>query len=176
MELLICLAEIGEKYYVKYNERIRACYFIGTKGYGEKVVYIADIAGVGVTEIPFEDRNKQFDEWYRGKEINSIFAESPEDLMLGKYVKALYGSPSNSWNTSLFKRFLPGLRWGESYSPFGFKFNKQNLEAEFVYVRGWNYWELDARGFHHDINLDDIYATKEECLADYAECFEPVEF
>lgn len=131
MDLFYVDAVIGAKYYAPIDGRLRECVFLGTEGQMEKgtcyCFYLLDVAGIGYTKVLFEGFFDTMNSWCNGLSIDSILAESVEDLREGKFVQAFFGSHKYENCAELFQRYLPKLHWGDHTSPWAYVFDERTF-------------------------------------------------
>lgn len=163
MTILQSSAEYGKIYYVEYRGAIRQCRLVSTHGSNGKCWYQLEVAGVGEVNLPMAHRS---DSWWYTSQIESILAESPEDLRRGKFLVDGYGTTSNAYNYRFIKPFLP------NYEPCvcggGITFWKwDGVRARCYYENGEFPWRIDKDGFHCSINAplltEGRYDSKDAC-------------
>lgn len=164
IRILKCTAEYGKTYYVELGNRIRECRLIATASDGKKPYYILDVAGLGETMVnakdePFNDR------WWNTSRIESVLAETPEDLTRKKFLTDWYGSTSNAYNSKFIEPFFPNyIVCGCGGGIHFWEWN--GIRPELYSLNGKIRWRLDRSGFHCMINemSKGRYKTKEECI------------
>lgn len=161
--ILKCNAEFERIYYVKFNNTLRECKFLGTRGFNHKCYYILNIAGVGVIEIEYHPQRGATPDWYRTSHTPSILYESIDAYRKGKPIIDNYGSTDNAYNSRFIEPFFPSYDvCGCGGGIYTWKWNGCNAVKYGVSVN--LQWSIDENGFKSNLyNYEDYYSTKQKC-------------
>jgi hypothetical protein len=165
MEILKCNAEYDKIYYVVYQNTLRQCKFIQTKGTAHTIpMYVLNIAQIGIVSIQ-APRQSQFNSWYHSSKIPSILYESVEDYRKNKPIIDEYGSMSNAYNgkfiNSLLKYYQACNCGGLTYT---WKWNGYKAVKHIANLRNVE-WFWDNNGFQCPLNEQiDCYKTEQDCI------------
>lgn len=164
MTILQSSADYDKVYYVEYQGVIRQCRLIATQGRGHHCEYRLEVAGVGEVLVPF--RPKESDRWWYCSKVQSILAESPEDLRRGKYLEDSYGTTQNAYNERFLQPFFPNYKVCICGGGIIF-WEWDGVRARCYYEKGEFPWFIDREGFHCSINAPVLtegrYGDPDEC-------------
>lgn len=164
IDILQSTAKFGSKYYIEYEGAIRECILIATEGNGRQCWYLLQIAGIGTVRIEPKKRSSKTDYWYTSK-IDSVLAESPEDISKQKYLLDWYGSTCNAYNSKFIAPFFPN--YSVCGCGGGIHFWKwDGIRPELYEITQPCAWRIDENGFSCRLNdhTEGRYASSKQCM------------
>lgn len=164
MHILKCTAEYGKVYYIEFGG-VRQCRLVATESDGTTEYYVLDIAGLGIRHVCPKSKGLSTN-WWHTSQIDSVLAETPEDLSRRRFLKDWYGSTANAYNSRFIEPFFPN--YSVCGCGGGIHFWTWNgTRPELQSVSSPCAWRINQEGFHCVLNenTEGRFRSEKECRA-----------